>query len=46
MRMASSAVTFWLRPENVSLTHTTTFTSSTPAPTARSKPFRLRTSPA
>jgi len=44
--IASSAVTFWLRPENVSLTQTTTLTSSTPAPTARSSPFRLRMSPA
>ena len=46
IRIASSAVTFWLRPLKVSLTHTTTLTSSTPAPTARSSPLRFRISPA
>ena len=43
--MVSSVLAFWLRRQ-VSLMHTTTLTSSTPASTARSSPRRFKTSPA
>src|SRR5829696_774682 len=45
-RIASAVGMFWLRPENVSVTPTTAFTSSTPVRSARSRPRRLSTSPA
>ena len=40
--MASSVLAFWLRRLKLSLTHTTTLTSSTPASTAWSSPRRSR----
>jgi hypothetical protein len=44
--IASEVDMFWLRRLKVSLTHTTTLTSSTPASVARSRPRRFSTSPA
>ena len=45
-RIASAVDMFWFFQENVSLTETTTFTSSTPVRRARSRPRRLSTRPA